>query len=110
MTRIGSAAATSSLWMQTAELPEFAPLEHDVAVHMHSTAIDLIEAIASREAIACDFERIDRYLFVPPSGASDCSAASSRRAGLSQVALVPRAPLAFDTGASACRARRRFTR
>ena len=36
------------------------------AARSHTAAIDRIEAIAAEEGIACSFERLDGYLFVPP--------------------------------------------
>jgi len=73
-----------------------------LAAESHSQAIDRIEAIVARENIACDFERLDGYLFAPPGESGDLlehELQAARRAGLAQVELVPRAPLtAFDTG------------
>lgn len=67
----------------------------------HARAIDRIESIVTRERIACDFRRVDGYLF---AGDGDEPADLERergaalRAGLS-VEWVPRAPLLpFDTG------------
>src|SRR5919198_4701624 len=37
-----------------------------LAAESHTAAIDRIEAIAAAESIACDFERLDGYLFTPP--------------------------------------------
>src|SRR5688572_17624064 len=37
-----------------------------LAANSHSAAIDTIEEIVGRENIACDFQRLDGYLFVPP--------------------------------------------
>ncbi len=73
-----------------------------LAAASHSAAIDRIEAIARTEGIDCDFRRLDGYLFVPPGGSTDIldqELEAARRAGLADVAIVPRAPLAsFDTG------------
>lgn len=67
----------------------------------HGVAIDCIEAIAAREGIDCDFERLDGYLFVPPGGDGgvlDGELDAARRAGL-EVERVSRAPLPeYDTG------------
>jgi glycine/D-amino acid oxidase-like deaminating enzyme/nitrite reductase/ring-hydroxylating ferredoxin subunit len=75
-----------------------------LAAESHSAAIDLIEAIVIEEKIACDFERLDGYLFVPPGESTeilDRELAAVHRAGLADVELVERAPLAsFDTGPS----------
>jgi glycine/D-amino acid oxidase-like deaminating enzyme/nitrite reductase/ring-hydroxylating ferredoxin subunit len=72
------------------------------AAESHSAAIDRIEAIVSREQMACDFERLDGYLFVP-SGESmevlEKELESTHRAGLSGVVWETRAPLdRFDSG------------
>ena len=37
-----------------------------LAAESHASAIDTIERIVRDEAIACDFSRLDGYLFVPP--------------------------------------------
>lgn len=73
-----------------------------LAADSHTAAIDRIESIIGEEQIACDFVRLDGYLFVP-SGMSaewlDRELAAAHRAGLSDVERLPRAPLAsFDTG------------
>jgi hypothetical protein len=39
-----------------------------LAAESHSAAIDQYEKISAEEGIACDFERVDGYLFVPPGG------------------------------------------
>ncbi len=68
----------------------------------HTAAIDRIESIVAGESIDCDFERLDGYLFVPPGEARDIlehELQAARRAGLSGVARVERAPIdALDTG------------
>lgn len=77
-----------------------------LAAHSHTAAIDRIEAIVKEEAIDCEFERLDGYLFVPP-GASrtvlDRELNAAQRAGLANVKLVERAPIeSFDTGLCLC--------
>jgi glycine/D-amino acid oxidase-like deaminating enzyme/nitrite reductase/ring-hydroxylating ferredoxin subunit len=73
-----------------------------IAAASHGTAIDRIEAIVREESIDCDFRRLDGYLFVPPGDSVDILEAeleAARRAGLVEVALLPRAPLqSFNTG------------
>jgi glycine/D-amino acid oxidase-like deaminating enzyme/nitrite reductase/ring-hydroxylating ferredoxin subunit len=73
-----------------------------LAAESHSAAIDRIEAIVREEQIACDFERLDGYLFLPPGEAPevlDRELAAAHRAGLTGVERLPRAPLTpFDTG------------
>ena len=73
-----------------------------LAAQSHAAAIDRIEAIVAAEAIDCDFERLDGYLFAPPGESDpaelDREEEAARRAGL-QVEAVRRAPLgSFDTG------------
>jgi glycine/D-amino acid oxidase-like deaminating enzyme/nitrite reductase/ring-hydroxylating ferredoxin subunit len=73
-----------------------------LAADSHTAAIQRIETIAELEDIDCDFERLDGYL-VLDSGASrellESELEAARRAGLSDTALVDRAPLhSFDTG------------
>jgi glycine/D-amino acid oxidase-like deaminating enzyme/nitrite reductase/ring-hydroxylating ferredoxin subunit len=72
------------------------------AAHSHSVAIDYIEAVTSRESIDCGFTRLDGYLFLPPSESIselERELDAAHRAGLREVAIVPRAPLSsFDTG------------
>ena len=71
-----------------------------LAAESHAAAISSIEAIARKENIACDFARVDGYLFA--SKASQRSLlererAAATRAGL-EVELVKSAPLPFGTG------------
>jgi hypothetical protein len=42
-----------------------------LAAESHSAAIDQYEKISAEEGIACDFERVDGYLFVPPGGSTE---------------------------------------
>lgn len=73
-----------------------------LAAESHTAAIDRIEAIVSRERIACDFIRLDGYLFAAPEHDErylDRELAAVHRAGLHDVNKVPRAPVPFDTGA-----------
>jgi glycine/D-amino acid oxidase-like deaminating enzyme/nitrite reductase/ring-hydroxylating ferredoxin subunit len=73
-----------------------------LAAASHTAAIDKIESIVREEAIKCDFERLDGYLFVPSGEATDIldsELEAARRAGLLAVERVKRAPLSsFDTG------------
>jgi glycine/D-amino acid oxidase-like deaminating enzyme/nitrite reductase/ring-hydroxylating ferredoxin subunit len=73
-----------------------------IVADSHSVAIDEIERIVGQEAIDCDFERLDGFLFVPPGEAVETleeELAAAHRAGLKDVELVERAPLeSFDTG------------
>ena len=74
-----------------------------LAASSHTAAIDRIESIVSEEQIACDFVRLDGYLFLPPGESPellDHELAAAHRAGLDGVERLPRAPLLpFETGA-----------
>jgi glycine/D-amino acid oxidase-like deaminating enzyme/nitrite reductase/ring-hydroxylating ferredoxin subunit len=73
-----------------------------LAYESHDAAISKIEQIARDESIACDFERLDGYLFLAPGHEEDRlqkELEAAHRAGFSDVEFVPRAPLGgFDTG------------
>jgi glycine/D-amino acid oxidase-like deaminating enzyme/nitrite reductase/ring-hydroxylating ferredoxin subunit len=72
-----------------------------LAGESHRAAIDRIEAIVRAESIACDFERVDGYLFVPAGESRDVlerEIEAARRAGVA-VEWAERAPLpGLDTG------------
>jgi glycine/D-amino acid oxidase-like deaminating enzyme/nitrite reductase/ring-hydroxylating ferredoxin subunit len=66
----------------------------------HAAAIDSIERLAADEGIACDFRRLDGWLFNDAAAPVDLAAEAeaARRAGL-VCTLAERAPIAgFDTG------------
>jgi glycine/D-amino acid oxidase-like deaminating enzyme len=74
-----------------------------LAAESHAGAIDQIEQIVNVEQIACDFQRLDGYLFLQPG--KDGSEAelheefeAARRARVSGVEWLARAPLTFNTG------------
>jgi glycine/D-amino acid oxidase-like deaminating enzyme/nitrite reductase/ring-hydroxylating ferredoxin subunit len=72
-----------------------------LAAESHTAAIDLIEGIVHREQIACDFSRLDGYLFLAPEHEEKLindELEAAHRAGLVDVRKAGRAPLAFDTG------------
>jgi len=73
-----------------------------LAAKSHSVAIDKIEAIVAKERIACQFERVNGYLFVPPGESTDVldqEIEATHHAGRTGVLRVPSAPLeGFDTG------------
>jgi glycine/D-amino acid oxidase-like deaminating enzyme/nitrite reductase/ring-hydroxylating ferredoxin subunit len=73
-----------------------------LAAASHTQAIAHIEAIAAEEQIACDFERLDGYLFAAPGGSQkelQRELEAAHRAGLADVEFVARAPIdSFDTG------------
>jgi len=74
-----------------------------MAAQSHAAAIDQIENIIAVEGIACDFQRVDGFLFDPNNDADrelHTELAAARRAGLTDIEMVERAPLApFNTGA-----------
>ena len=67
----------------------------------HAAAIDYIETTVRELDIACDFRRVDAFLFAPPGETADRlldrELAAAERAGLA-VDKVAQAPLPFDTG------------
>ena len=71
-----------------------------LAAESHTTAIELIERIVTREQIDCDFSRLDGYLFVPPGDSLDIledELEAAARAGL-KLEAVDRSPIDYDTG------------
>jgi glycine/D-amino acid oxidase-like deaminating enzyme/nitrite reductase/ring-hydroxylating ferredoxin subunit len=72
-----------------------------LAAESHTRAIEMIESIARDEAIACEFERLDGYLFVQ-KGEDPADLDREREAALRarlDVELLPRVPgLEFNTG------------
>lgn len=75
-----------------------------LAAESHTAAINAIEAIVKQEAIKCEFERLDGYLFVPPRESKkilDDELAATHRAGLTNIEKVERVPWdSYDTGAA----------
>ncbi len=73
-----------------------------LAAESHTQAIQEIAATAARERIACRFEWLDGFLFLPPGEDAtllDRELVAAHGAGLTSVELLPRAPLAsFETG------------
>lgn len=73
-----------------------------LAAESHTAAIDKVEAIVRDEAIKCEFERLDGYLFVPPRESQkilDDELEAVHRAGLTNIEKVERVPWgAYDTG------------
>lgn len=73
-----------------------------LAVSSHAAAITRIEEIVEAEAIACDFERLDGYLFESGGETGDHlekELVAARRLGHEDAELVSRAPLqGFETG------------
>jgi glycine/D-amino acid oxidase-like deaminating enzyme/nitrite reductase/ring-hydroxylating ferredoxin subunit len=70
-----------------------------LAAESHRAAIDSIESTAAQLGIACEFRRVDGYLFAPERQQPelDRELAAARRAGL-DVTEVDRLPLPFETG------------
>jgi glycine/D-amino acid oxidase-like deaminating enzyme/nitrite reductase/ring-hydroxylating ferredoxin subunit len=77
-----------------------------LAYQSHAAAVEAIEAIARQENIACDLERLDGYLFLPPDGDPDellREYEAALRAGVEGLHWVDRAPMnGFDTGQCLC--------
>ncbi|MGI4875120.1 MAG: FAD-dependent oxidoreductase [Janthinobacterium lividum] len=73
-----------------------------LAAESHTAAIAEIEAIVAAENIPCDFQRLDGYLFLPPSGNPQelhDELAAAHRAGLAGVEWLPDSGTAgFATG------------
>lgn len=72
----------------------------------HSTAIDYIEQIVNQEEIACDFERVNGYLFLAPEDSPDLlqkEFAAVKKIGKT-VIKNPQLPLGvfFDSGSCLC--------
>lgn len=74
-----------------------------IAALSHGEAINTIERIAKQEAIACDFTRLDGWLYAPLGDTEtdiDNEFAACRRAGLNDVERHKSVPgLSFKTGA-----------
>ncbi|MGI4865945.1 MAG: FAD-dependent oxidoreductase [Janthinobacterium lividum] len=73
-----------------------------LAAESHSAAIDQIEKIVAAEQIACDFLRLDGYLFLPKNGDPQelhDELAAAHRAGLLGVEFLPDSgTTGFSTG------------
>ena len=73
-----------------------------LAAESHTAAIDRIEAIATEEAIECEYARVDGFLFLAEGDKRktlEDELAAAHRAGLSAVTLEERGPfLSFETG------------
>ena len=67
-----------------------------LARESHAAAIDAIEAIVAAEQIACEFRRLDGYLFAPPGDDGreiEREFEAARRAGFDDIAIVSNAPV-----------------
>jgi glycine/D-amino acid oxidase-like deaminating enzyme/nitrite reductase/ring-hydroxylating ferredoxin subunit len=75
-----------------------------IAADSHTAAINRIESIVKEENIACDFERLDGFLFLDPSDkreSLDKELDATHRAGINATEIVEKVPLqSFNTGPS----------
>ena len=90
-----------------AELTRIGGLHHArLARASHRAAIDRIESIVREEAIDCDFERVDGFLFLAPGQSEellDSELDAIRRIGGADICPLPRATQpSFDTGPCLC--------
>ncbi|MCA8831647.1 FAD-dependent oxidoreductase [Hymenobacter pini] len=73
-----------------------------LAADSHRAAVDRIEQLVQQERIACDFERLPGYLFLPKNGTAkelDDELEAAHRAGLTNVKRLPDAKAkGFRTG------------
>jgi glycine/D-amino acid oxidase-like deaminating enzyme/nitrite reductase/ring-hydroxylating ferredoxin subunit len=73
-----------------------------LAAESHTAAIERVATIVAREAIDCDFSRLDGYLFLAQGDHRETlerELAAAHRAGLARVCLEERAPFgSFDSG------------
>jgi glycine/D-amino acid oxidase-like deaminating enzyme/nitrite reductase/ring-hydroxylating ferredoxin subunit len=73
-----------------------------LAYASHTAAIEMIASIVQAEQIACNFERVDGYLFLPPGGDPallERERAAAERAGFGHLEQLARLPLTgFDSG------------
>jgi glycine/D-amino acid oxidase-like deaminating enzyme/nitrite reductase/ring-hydroxylating ferredoxin subunit len=85
-------------WLERIHGPEGSRL----VTQSHGAAINRIQQIVNLEHIDCDFERLDGYLMSRNPGEREeleREAEAAERAGLSDIALVERAPIAsFESG------------
>jgi glycine/D-amino acid oxidase-like deaminating enzyme/nitrite reductase/ring-hydroxylating ferredoxin subunit len=80
----------------------FGPKGARLAAESHGAAIDKIEKIVADEQLACDFRRLDGFLFLPKDGDPQElheELAAAHRAGLTAVEFLPDSgTLGFATG------------
>jgi glycine/D-amino acid oxidase-like deaminating enzyme/nitrite reductase/ring-hydroxylating ferredoxin subunit len=74
-----------------------------LATDSHRAAVDRIEQNVKELGIDCDFQRLDAYLFISPSGLKEdflqAELDAAHRIGLTGAQWAPRAPIdGFDTG------------
>lgn len=75
-----------------------------IVADSHTAATNRIESIVKEENIACDFERLDGFLFLDPSDkreSLDKELDATHRAGINTTEIVEKVPLqSFSTGPS----------
>ena len=103
MTRMTSGHLTNMLDDRYFELEKLHGEEAmRVAADSHTAAIERIDEIVRKEAIDCDFSRLDGYLFLADGdkrATLERELDAAHRAGLKDVTLQPRAPYeGWDTG------------
>src|SRR5262245_55839851 len=67
-----------------------------LAYESHAAAIDAIERVVSQERVACDFERLDGYLFLGPGDDVQLlrdEMAAAHRSGFADTAFVEKVPI-----------------
>ncbi|MBC7788789.1 MAG: FAD-dependent oxidoreductase [Anaerolineae bacterium] len=72
-----------------------------LAVESHRSAISRIERIVLEEKIACDFQRLDGFLFLGEDDKEDLldkELVAAELGGISDALRMEKAPLPFDTG------------
>ena len=73
-----------------------------LAYESHAAAVDAIERIVAEERVACEFRRVDGYLFGPPGDRTreiDREFEAARQAGFVDAQIVERAPIpSIDSG------------
>jgi glycine/D-amino acid oxidase-like deaminating enzyme/nitrite reductase/ring-hydroxylating ferredoxin subunit len=104
MTRMTSGHLTNMLDDRYFELEKLHGAEAmRVAADSHTAAIERIDEIVRKEAIDCDFTRLDGYLYLAQGdkrSTLERELNAAHRAGLKDVELLPRAPYTtWDTGA-----------
>jgi len=103
MTRMTSGHLTNMLDDRYFELEKLHGEEAiRVAADSHTAAIERIDEIVRKEAIDCDFSRLDGFLFLAEGdkrSTLERELDAAHRAGLKDVTLQPRAPFeSWDTG------------
>jgi glycine/D-amino acid oxidase-like deaminating enzyme/nitrite reductase/ring-hydroxylating ferredoxin subunit len=72
-----------------------------MAAQSHRAAVNFVEELVAKENIACNYDRVDAFLFAPPGqrGILEKELEAVKRAGISDAEMVAKAPLeSFNTG------------